>query len=993
MLPFKRVPRLVLIHLVKNAVFWLNALPATDGVSSTHSPRYLLTGRELEYPLHVRLEFGEYVQTHEKHGNRMTDRTLGAICLGPSGNSQGGHYFMCLSTRGRIIRDRWTDLPMPREVIQRVTEMGRQQGMPATLTFADRHGRELEDRLVEIPDDDATQEAYDPYYDGDSTHTGDDDLSYDTDDDGDDDDNDGHPAPVPGINGHGIAVAPDPHILDNDPALFGPNVPPVIANEDQHSLTDSSHDRMEALDDIGSTGVVDTEVDEHTVEMDDIDNDDADASTGVEDDVISEVNDNTGVGDNIPARLEADTDDESSADEDPEPTTESSKFQQAVTDGITRAYDENGHRPPRRHASKAKDPAFEYINSMFEDMKPETVFTMLMEHDSSEMLSFLTEQMSAKRGLKHFGTAGAEAIMKELRQIVYRKVMEGRKSGELTTAQKKAALKYLMFLKQKRCGKIKGRGCADGRKQRLYKSKEDTTSPTITTEALFLTCLTDAIENRYVVTCDVPGAFMHSDIDELVHLKLEGEIAELLVKVDPSYAEFVSKEKGKTVIYTELSKALYGTLQAALLFWQNLSNFLTKECGFIVNPYDWRVVNKDINGKQCTIGWHVDDLKISHVDKDVVEDIIKAVDSKYGKESLITVHRGPIQEYLGMIINHTVKGKVRFSMPQYVEDLLSECPESIMKGTSTTPAANHLFQVNENADKLGVTDAVLYHHLVAKLLYLVKRTRPDLLTAISFLCTRIQNPDVDDFKKLGRCLRYLRDSKRLSLTLEADDMTVIQWWIDASFAPHPNGRSHTGAALSFGKGSVYSMSSKQKLNTRSSTEAELVGINDVMSMVLWTRLFLEAQGYHVTDNILHQDNESTIKLAKNGRRSSSKQTRHIEVRYYFITDHIARDRLRVSYCPTGDMLADYFSKPLQGSLFRKFRNLILNVNPNDELNAGHGEQECVGPTNSEDANADTSQAVAVVGGIPQGPTFIQAGRSYADVVQDNRSTHSIELIK
>ena len=102
MLPFKRVPWLILIHLVKNAVFWLNALPAMDGVPSTRSPRYLLTGRELEYPLHVRLEFGKYVQTHEKHGNRMTDCTLGAICLGPNGNSQGGHYFMCLSTGDRI---------------------------------------------------------------------------------------------------------------------------------------------------------------------------------------------------------------------------------------------------------------------------------------------------------------------------------------------------------------------------------------------------------------------------------------------------------------------------------------------------------------------------------------------------------------------------------------------------------------------------------------------------------------------------------------------------------------------------------------------------------------------------------------------------------------------------------------------------------------------------------------------------------------------------
>ena len=414
-------------------------------------------------------------------------------------------------------------------------------------------------------------------------------------------------------------------------------------------------------------------------------------------------------------------------------------------------------------------------------------------------------------------------------------------------------------------------------------------------------------------------------------MKLEGEIGELLVKVDPTYAEFVSNEKGKTVIYTELSKALYGTLQAALLFSKNLSTFLIKDQGFQVNLYDWCVVNKVINGKQCTIGWHVDNLKISHVDKEVVEEIIMGLNDRYGKDTPISVHRGLVQEYLGMTIDYTVKGKVSFSMSQYIEDLLLECPESIMKGTSATPAANHLFQTNENAEKLSAMDAVLYHHLVAKLLYLGKRTRPDLLTAISFLCTRIQSPDVDDFKKLCQFLRYLRASKHLSLTLEADDMTVIQWWVDASFATHPNCRSHTGATLSFGKGSAYSMSSKQKLNTRSSTEAELVSINDVLSMILWTRLFLEAQGYHMTDNVLHQDNESTIKLARNGRRSSSKQTQHIEVQYYFITDHIDRDRVQVSYCPTGDMLADYFSKPLQGSLFRKFRNLILNISSMDEL--------------------------------------------------------------
>ena len=97
--------------------------------------------------------------------------------------------------------------------------------------------------------------------------------------------------------------------------------------------------------------------------------------------------------------------------------------------------------------------------------------------------------------------------------------MEGRKASELTSAQRRSALQYLMFLKEKRCGKIKGRGCADGRPQRLYKTKEETSSPTIFIESLFLTCLIDAAEARCVATCDVPGAFMQADIDEEVHVK------------------------------------------------------------------------------------------------------------------------------------------------------------------------------------------------------------------------------------------------------------------------------------------------------------------------------------------------------------------------------------------------------------------------------------------------------------------------------------------
>jgi hypothetical protein len=137
-----------------------------------------------------------------------------------------------------------------------------------------------------------------------------------------------------------------------------------------------------------------------------------------------------------------------------------------------------------------------------------------------------------------------------------------------------------------------------------------------------------------------------------VVMKLEGVMAEFILKIDPKqYQKYVTKENGKDVVYVTLKKALYGTLQAALLFWQNLSTQL-QEWGFEINPYDFCVANKTIDGKQCTVVWHVDDLKISHVDPQVVTRILNLLDAKYGQEivggkrSPLTITRGKIHDYL-----------------------------------------------------------------------------------------------------------------------------------------------------------------------------------------------------------------------------------------------------------------------------------------------------------------------------------------------------------
>ena len=131
--------------------------------------------------------------------------------------------------------------------------------------------------------------------------------------------------------------------------------------------------------------------------------------------------------------------------------------------------------------------------------------------------------------------------------------------------------------------------------------------------------------------------------------------------------------------------------------------------------------------------------------------------------------------------------------------------------------------------------------------------------------------------------------------------------------------------MTFGKGAVQSLLKKQKLNTRSSTKAELVGADDVATQILWTKHFMEAQGYMIEDNILHQDNKSTILLQENGRKSAGKWSRALNVRYFFLMDQVEKGNLRIIFCPTDDMTADYMMKPLQGEKFRKFRAEIMGL--------------------------------------------------------------------
>jgi hypothetical protein len=173
--------------------------------------------------------------------------------------------------------------------------------------------------------------------------------------------------------------------------------------------------------------------------------------------------------------------------------------------------------------------------------------------------------------------------------------------------------------------------------------------------------------------------------------------------------------------------------------------------------------------------------------------------------------------------------------------------------------------------------------------------------------------------------QYIKGTIDMPRILGADAMTSLVTWVDASYAVHPDMRSHTGGCMSFGTGVLTPKSMKQKLNTKSSTEAETVGGSDYVPNVIWTELFLEHQGIIIESNKFKQDNISTKRLITNGIRSTGPGSRHIDIRYFWMKNRLDTHNIDVEYCPTEEMLADFYTKPLQGALFKKFRDVIMGL--------------------------------------------------------------------
>ena len=163
------------------------------------------------------------------------------------------------------------------------------------------------------------------------------------------------------------------------------------------------------------------------------------------------------------------------------------------------------------------------------------------------------------------------------------------------------------------------------------------------------------------------------------------------------------------------------------------------------------------------------------------------------------------------------------------------------------------------------------------------------------------------------------------LTLRADGSGSLKWHCDAAFALHNDFRSHTGSTFTMGDGAITSLNRKQSMNTRSSTKAEVVATDKIISPMIWRSLFLKAQGYPVKENILYQDNKSAMLLETNRCKSAGKHSHHLNIQYFYITDQKAKGHIDIRYCPTDKMIREYMTKPLHRAKFDNFQQQIMHL--------------------------------------------------------------------
>jgi hypothetical protein len=537
-------------------------------------------------------------------------------------------------------------------------------------------------------------------------------------------------------------------------------------------------------------------------------------------------------------------------------------------------------------------------------------------------------QMNFRSGIKKHGDAAIRVMEKEIAGIDSRKTWQPVHLKDLSKSQREKIVQAIGLIAEKHKLNaddvldlvLKGRLCADGRREDITMFAEgDLAAPTVKTISLFSMLAMAGAKDMHMMTFDIGQAFLNADIENEVYVRLDEKTAEILISIRPEYAQYKTS-KGELIL--KLLKALYGTREAAKLWYDHFQGIL-QSYGYKVSDLDKCVFYKynEDGSQKSIILLHVDDGLVIADNKDILLQLVKQLDQSFEGKFTWNID-DPIKEYLGMQMEQS-PGQVKLTMEKYIDDL---CKEYKINTNRRVPANSDLFEIDKSLPTLSDEARKHLHTGVAKLLFLACRVRPDILCPVIFLCRRVKTPTEQDYYKFANVLKYLHATSKLGLILGGDGNGIMRLDVsaDAAHAVNHDSRSQTGIYITLGRGSIFSKSMSQNYVARASYDAEAYAMSDAIPTGIWVQDFMTELGYgnEVTPGTLLEDNMSLIHSIKRGETTSATQ-RHIRIRTMFTRQFIESGKFELIHCKTKDMVADMLTKPLQGEFFETLRDLIL----------------------------------------------------------------------
>lgn len=515
-----------------------------------------------------------------------------------------------------------------------------------------------------------------------------------------------------------------------------------------------------------------------------------------------------------------------------------------------------------------------------------------------------------------------KAIDKEISVIIDNDSLDFMVFDELDPAAIQTLMSLLLIVVKKLTAtgdfdKFKARICVNGKWQHI--STFDQTPSTTAQPAAVMTQIQIGInEDAEMYTFDVPSAFLHSVVRGQDHLR------PMYVVIEPFFAQrFIakyphlsSKLSKNGCLYARLKKDIYGTHDASGNFQLTFAEVMD-DLKYTRLTSDNCLYQKYSDKGCIRVSTHVDDGFVTSTDPSLSDELNTHLKSKFKG---LNVQKGDTLSFLGLNIVFKPDGVFINQIGFLTETLnkfgFAHCKAKVM------PYGIDLLVDTTTQDPLSTIDSKLFLSMVMSLMYAARFTRADILFVVTYLASKAQSPTATDLAHLKAVFHYLQGTLNRGIFIRKGKL-ILYVWADASYGIHFDCKGHTGLIFMLGESPILCVSTKQILQALSSTEAEIIGVAEAVKYIQWFKSLLAEMNVELHQTILYQDNQSVIKILKNG--GTFKGTKHYRIRIAYCQETIKLCEIDTLYAPTETMRSDFLTKPVPSKIFNALtRDVIVD---------------------------------------------------------------------